>query len=386
MLIKRYLEPQLQKALKSKLYPAIILFGPRQVGKTTLIKEIIAKTKLKYKFITCDDPDVIRTFKDIGIAGLKRIIGDNRLLVLDEAQKIENIGQILKLIIDNIPKVKLLVSGSSSFELANKLSEPLTGRKITFLMYPIAIFELNKKDEMIEIKSNLDRYLRFGMYPKIFQFKDDIELQNYLTELSGDYLYKDILDFQKIKNNEQMRRLLVSLALQIGQEVSYTELSNSVGVDQKTVMRYVDLLEKSFIVFKLPAFSRNQRNEINKSRKIYFYDLGIRNAIINNFNNLELRNDIGQLWENFLMLERIKRDKSDKIKKNYYFWRNYNQQEIDLIEEAGGQLNAFEFKWKNGKFKASDFLKTYQNSKIEIINQNNFIDFLFTSPKTSDKK
>ncbi len=364
-------------ALASDLYPAVMLYGARQVGKTTLIQQVIKQHHFSPQFFACDDPAVIDLFQEINVERLKRIVGGHSLLVLDEAQRINQIGQILKLIIDYIPGVKLLVSGSSSFELVNQLSEPLTGRKKSFLMFPLALLELYNEDQMIALKSNISQYLRFGLYPKTLQFKNENELQNYLIELTGDYLYRDILELRQVRNNEQMRRLLTALALQVGQEVSYTELANMVGIDQKTVIRYVDLLEKSYIIFRLPAFSRNQRNEIMKSRKIFFYDLGIRNALVRNFNELKYRDDKGRLWENFLIMERIKRDQSRQIHKNYYFWRTYEQQEIDLIEEYGGELKGFEMKLGAGKAKAVQFLRSYPGSTVEIITQDNFETFVF---------
>ncbi|MCK5847608.1 MAG: ATP-binding protein [Caldisericia bacterium] len=376
MHITRYLESQILQTFESSLYPAIMIYGARQVGKTTLLHKLMEKIHSNTKFLPCDDPSVKDLFDTISIERLKRVVGNYELIILDEAQKIPNIGTILKLMIDYIPGIKIFVSGSSSFELANQLSEPLTGRKITYRMYPISLSELYKPDQIVQLKSNLDFYLRFGLYPKTFQYSHDQSLENYLIELTGDYLYKDILEFRQIRNSEQLRRLLTALALQIGQEVSYTELGNIVGIDQKTVVRYIDLLEKSYILFILPAFSRNQRNEINKSRKIYFYDLGIRNALIRNFNELKYRNDTGHLWENFLLIERMKRDSALGIQKNYYFWRTYEKQEIDLIEEYGGKLQGFEFKLYKGKVKAKSFLETYPNSSVKVINQENFEEFV----------
>lgn len=376
MIITRYLENRIQEALTSDLYPAIILYGARQVGKTTLLKQLIKKTHFTHRFFACDDPTVADMLKGFNVERLKRLIGPHQLLIFDEAQTIPNIGLLLKLIIDYIPGVKLLVSGSSSFELANQVSEPLTGRKITYTLYPLALSELYQPHQLIEQNAMLPHFLRFGFYPKTLQFKKDPDIELYLNEMSRDYLYKDAIQLQLIKNHEPMQRLIVALALQIGQEVSYTELSRTVGIDQKTVIRYIDLLEKSFIIFKLPAFSRNQRNEINKSRKIYFYDLGIRNALIKNFNDPSIRADIASLWENFLIIERIKNDAAKGLVKNYYFWRNYAKQEIDWIEEYGGEFHGYEFKWKSGKIKASDFIESYPGSKIEMITQDNYVEFI----------
>ncbi|MCE5224095.1 ATP-binding protein [bacterium] len=376
MMITRYLENKIQQALTSDLYPAIILYGARQVGKTTLLKQLTKKTNLSHRFFACDDPAVADMLSGFNVERLKRLIGSHQLLIFDEAQTIKNIGLLLKLIVDNISGVKMLVSGSSSFELANQISEPLTGRKITYTLYPLALSEIYQPEQLIEQKAMLPHFLQYGFYPKTLQFKEDSDIELYLNELSRDYLYKDAVQLQLIKNNESMQRLIMSLALQIGQEVSYTELSRTVGIDQKTVIRYVDLLEKSFIIFKLPAFSRNQRNEINKSRKIYFYDLGIRNALIKNFNGPSIRADIGALWENFLIIERMKNDAAKGLVKNYYFWRNYAKQEIDWIEEYSGELHGYEFKWKSGRTKASNFLESYPGSTVETITQDNVDEFI----------
>ncbi|MBU4210847.1 ATP-binding protein [Patescibacteria group bacterium] len=379
MYIKRYLHEPILELLKKKQKKnrVIVLYGPRQVGKTTLIKELIKGCGLKTKFFACDDPDIKSLLSGIGLSKLKTLVAGYDLVVFDEAQRIREIGTMLKLLIDYLPKKKVLVSGSSSLDLANKISEALTGRKKTFFMYPLSLGEVYLKKDEMDIKTGVDRIMRFGTYPVAFSLSDEMEVEDYLLELARDYLYKDALEYQQVKNTEQIRKLLVALALQIGQEVSYTELANTVGVDQKTVVRFIDLLEKSFVIFRLSAFSRNLRNELNKTRKIYFYDLGIRNALIKNFNNFELRNDKGNVWENFLIVERMKRDAVKKERKNYYFWRTYDKKEIDLIEERGGKLNGFEFKWNSRSFKKPKlFLEKYKSSSLSLVNRENFLDFV----------
>lgn len=356
-----------------------MLLGARRVGKTTLIKEIISTIPDKIQFFNCDDPDIKNKFTNIGLNTLKRLLQNSKLVVFDEAQRIKNIGIILKMIVDEMPEKKILVSGSSSLELSNEIREPLTGRKKTFHLYPISfleIYEHNKKDN-ISTESYLKEILKFGTYPKTFSFNKDSDKKEYLLELATDYLYKDVLEYQQVKNPEQLRKLLQALALQIGNEVSYKELANLVGLDQKTVVRYLDLLEKSFVIFRLPALSRNIRKEISKSRKIYFYDLGIRNALIKNFNDHEIRNDIGNMWENLLISERIKRNFYQGKLRNYFFWRTYDQKEIDFIEEYDGKFSAFEFKWKKDKFKKPvEFLENYAQSTIKLINKDNFLNFI----------
>ncbi len=377
MKIKRFIKTQVEQALKPGL--AIILLGARRVGKTTLIKEISDGTKEKVQFLNCDDPIVREKFSNIGLDELKRQLAPFDLIIFDEAQRIKNIGLTLKMIVDEMPTKKLLVSGSSSLELANEVSEPLTGRKKTFQLFPISFLELfqHTKQDLLATESYLDDALRFGTYPKVLSLGNEKDKIDYLSELAWDYLYKDALEYQQIKNPELIRKLLSALALQIGQEVSFPELASIVGVDQKTVMRYLDLLEKSFVIFRLSALNRNMRKEIAKSRKFYFYDLGIRNALIKNFNNYDIRADKGYAWENLLVIERVKRDFYRRERKNYYFWRTYDQKEVDFVEESGGKLNGFEFKWNKEKIKpAADFLSAYPNSEIKLINRDNFLDFV----------
>lgn len=377
MLIKRSITPQVKNALVPG--KVIMLLGARRVGKTTLIKKVQEEFAGKSRFFNCDDPQVREILTDISAQELNQLLQYDSLVIFDEAQRIKNIGLTLKLLVDEIPEKQVLVSGSSSLDLANEITEPLTGRKKTFYLYPLSFFELFEfyNHDKVALASQLDLAMRYGTYPDVFDQPDKEEKTEYLLELSQDYLYKDALEYQEIRNPEQLRRLLTALALQIGQEVSYTKLAKTVGVDQKTVIRYIDLLEKSYVIFRLPALSRNLRKEINKSRKIYFCDLGIRNALIRNFNPYDLRSDRGQAWENFLIAERIKRDSYSKVFKNYYFWRTYDQKEIDFVEEHGGTLVGYEFKWQKDTLKEpTEFLQTYEDSVVKLVNKKNYLDFV----------
>jgi predicted AAA+ superfamily ATPase len=377
MLIDRAIASQVKGALTPG--KVIMLLGARRVGKTTLIKQVEEGYLNTSCFFNSDDPQVRELLTGISAQQLKQLLKNYDLVIIDEAQRIKNIGFTLKLLVDEIPDKKVLVSGSSSLELSNEITEPLTGRKKTFYLYPLSFLELFEfyHHDRVALTSQLDMAMRYGSYPDVFDQPDHIEKAEYLLELSQDYLYKDALEYQEVRNPEQLRRLLSALALQIGQEVSYTELANIVGVDQKTVIRYIDLLEKSYVIFRLPALSRNLRKEINKSRKIYFFDLGIRNALIRNFNPYDLRNDKGQAWENFLITERIKRDTYSKVFKNYYFWRTYDQKEIDFVEEHGGTLVGYEFKWQKDTFKEpTEFLESYEDSRVELVNKKNYLDFI----------
>ena len=375
--ITRTIQPLVERSLIPGR--AIILLGPRRVGKTTLIKDVMARRNEEVAFYNCDDPDVRERFTNIGLSALKRLLAHAETIVFDEAQRIRNIGLVLKMIVDEMPQKRVIVSGSSSFDLSNEVSEPLTGRKKTFVLYPISVLELHEQEKHnpIATDSYLGELLRFGSYPHTIELSDAKEKEEYVVELAGDYLYKDALEYQQVRNPEQLRKLLTALALQIGHEVSYTELGSLVGIDQKTVVRYCDLLEKSFVIFRLPALSRNPRTEISKTRKIYFYDIGIRNALIKNFNSYDVRSDKGDAWEQFVITERIKRDAYRQQKKNYYFWRTYSQKEVDLIEEAGGHLSAFEIKWsETAKSGTNQFLKEYPTSSTDLISRESYLDFV----------
>ena len=372
-MIKRILEAKIRKRIGSN--KAIVLLGARQTGKTTLLKTIF-EDKPDVLWLNGDSPETRLTFEDITIKRLKKIIGRNKFVIIDEAQRIKDIGIKMKLIIDQFPNIQLVTSGSSSFELANEINEPLTGRKWAYKLYPISYKELLDHYGYYYEKLELENRLIFGSYPEVVTADEDkIEI---LNTLASDYLYKDILVWNKIKKADKILKLLQALAFQVGSQVSYKEIGKTIGLDNQTVESYIDLLEKAFVIFRLPSFSRNVRNELKKSKKIYFYDNGIRNAIIANFNSLSLRNDIGALWENFLISERIKHTAYNNIYCNKYFWRTTAQKEIDYIEERDGKLYAFEFKWNNmRKTKLpKTFLNAYPDSKTQVIHQDNFEAFL----------
>ncbi|MDP2386613.1 MAG: ATP-binding protein [Bacteroidota bacterium] len=369
------IERAIQQRIESKFFKgkAIILLGPRQVGKTTLIQSIL-KNK-PHLFLDGDDASIRILLSEPDTFSLKQLIGKHTIVFIDEAQRIPGIGITLKLITDQIKQVQLFVSGSSALEINDKTQESLTGRKWEYNLYPISWEELEQSIGFFAAEQQLEHRLVYGMYPDVINHIEDEH--QVLQQLANSYLYKDILTLTGIKKPEMLERLLQALALQLGSEVSYNELANLLGIDKLTVMRYINVLEKSFIVFQLNSFSRNQRNEIKNNRKIYFYDNGIRNMIINNLNPLDLRSDKGALWENFLISERIKKQAYHQEYINHYFWRTVQKQEIDFVEEANGAINAFEFKWKSGGRKKipNSFLETY-SATGKIIDRGNFREFV----------
>lgn len=373
MLITRKIREDLQKSLfKGKI---VILYGARQVGKTTLVKSIIKEYPKDSLYLNCDEIDVREALTDKTSTELKSFIGNSRLVVIDEAQRVKNIGLTLKLLVDNFPETQIIATGSSSFELSGKIKEPLTGRKTEFFLYPFSVGELSEVNSPLELNRLLEDLLIFGSYPGVIFAGTDRE--KILRELATSYSYKDVLAYQDIRNPELLEKLLQALALQVGSEVSYTELAQLLGVNKVTIESYIRILEQAYIIFRVGPFSRNIRNELKKKRKIYFYDLGLRNALINNFNPLSLRQDSGALWENFLIVERIKRNNNLGVSNNIYFWRTTDGKEIDYIEDGGGALSAYEFKWQKNSFNApKEFLKTYQNGTIKLVNKDNFLEFL----------
>jgi predicted AAA+ superfamily ATPase len=370
-MINRILYNSLEKNVKKN--KAIVLLGPRQVGKTTLIQEFLKKKDCL--FLSGDDPEVRVLLEDAGTSKLKAILGNYEWVFIDEAQRIKGIGLTAKLITDNFKKVQLFISGSSALEINDHTQEPLTGRKYEYQLFPISWEEFEKNVGYLEANSQLEERLIYGMYPDVINRRSEAAV--ILKQLTSSYLYKDILSITGIKKPDLLEKLLRALALQLGNEVSYNELSKLLEVDKATIAKYIDLLEKLFIIVKLNSFSRNQRNEIKHNRKIYFYDNGIRNMLINNLNPLDSRNDKGALWENFLITERLKVQHYHLLFTNNYFWRTVQKQEIDFVEERNGKLVAYEFKWKkknSDKIPAS-FLEKY-NATGTIIDKDNFRDFV----------
>ncbi len=374
MLIKREIQEKIEKDLWEK--KIIIVYGARQVGKTILVNQILEKYSDNSEYYNCEESDVTEGLSAGTSTALKNFFGEKKLIILDEAQKIRDIGIKLKLLVDNYPKMQIIATGSSSFELANVVNEPLTGRFYSYQLHPFSIFELKQIYSETEINRLLERFLRLGLYPEITKLGEQ-EAQKQISLIANNYLFKDIFTFQEVRNPEVLTKLSQMLALQLGNEVSLDELANSLGVSIETVERYIILLERAFVIFRLPAFSRNLRTEIKKSRKIYFYDCGIRNALIRNFNSLNLRSDVGALWENFCITERIKANQRKDLSPNQYFWRTYSQKEIDYLEERDGQLFAFEFKWNKKKTKIpKEFLNVYKNAELKTISRENYFKFL----------
>ena len=373
--------PRFYDNLSSYLKPnkVLFIFGSRQAGKTTLLKKFLSENKDKFRY-KLDSGDDINLHAVLGSSDFKKIIEYAKgydLIAIDEAQRIKGIGQGLKIMVDQVPNLKAIVTGSSSFELAGQIGEPLTGRKITLALYPLSQIEMGNIYNDYELKSRLDDYLIYGAYPEVLTNEFINDKKRILEELVGSYLLKDILELEKVKSSKLLLDLLRLLAFQIGSEVSLSELGKQLGIEGKTVARYLDLFEKSFVIINIRGFSRNLRKEITKKSKYYFLDNGIRNAIIANFNPLEIRDDIGKLWENFLVVERIKKQSYHQIYANNYFWRTWNQKEIDWVEERDGKLFGYEFKWKSKPLKAAAaWTENYPDASLEIIDKENYLEFV----------
>ena len=378
-MIARILEKQIVDRLSSS-NKIIVLYGSRQAGKTTLISGLLKKLPYKTLSVNADRQEFTDVLSSRNFGRLQRLVSGYELLFIDEAQRIQDIGINLKILHDELPDLKIIATGSSSFELANTMKEPLTGRTWTFTLFPIALLELNGSYNRFELDQKLDDFLLFGMYPEVFSFDNTLDKTQYLQELSSAYLYKDILELADIRNARAIYDLLRLLAYQIGSTVSMNELARQLGLSKETVTRYIDLLEKAFVVFRLSGFSRNLRKEIVKMDKIFFYDLGIRNAVIENFNELSRRRDVGQLWENFVIIERIKLMNYLRQYSNRYFWRTYTGAELDYVEEMRGQLNGIEIKWGKKVAKAPrTWLETYSEATFQSINRENYLDFILPS-------
>jgi len=373
-MIPRFLQPNIEKRLfKGK---AILLFGARQTGKSTLTEALLKSQGHPWITLSGDDSDVREALSNTNATKLRAIIGDKRILLIDEAQRIENIGLTLKIITDQIKDVQVIATGSSSFELSSHVNEPLTGRKYEFQLFPLSFGEMAAHHGLLEEKRMLEQRMRFGYYPEIVTHP--VEAEERLKLLAGSYLYKDLLMLEQIKKPALLEKLLKALAFQVGSEVSFTEIGRTIGSDRKTVEKYIDLLEKAFVIFQLPALNRNVRNEIRKGKKVYFLDCGIRNSIINDLRPLAARTDVGALWENFVIVERMKQLRYKEVEAKHFFWRTFQQQEIDLIEETGDGLTAIECKWnQNAKVRfPQTFTENYLGSKTRVMSPGNLEDVL----------
>ncbi|MBN1925526.1 MAG: ATP-binding protein [Prolixibacteraceae bacterium] len=374
-----YIVRELSENIIRKIQPnkVVIVLGARRVGKTVLVKEILEKVNEPALILNGEDINVHDKLANRSVENYKQILGSFKFLFIDEAQKIPDIGLKLKLMVDEIEGLKIIVSGSSSFDINNKTGEPLTGRKYTFNLFAFSENEYNQVENKISKIDKLRERLVFGNYPELLHLPDKENKIDYLNEMISAYLLKDILAFENIRNSQKIFNLLRLVAFQIGGEVSMQELGNQLGISKNTVEKYLDLLSKVFILHKVGGYSRNLRKEISKNSRWYFLDNGIRNAVIANFNPIEYRNDVGVLWENYMISERLKYQEYKRISSNNYFWRTYGQQEIDWVEEREGSLFGYEFKWKESKVKVpSQWEKAYPGSSFEVINKDNFENWL----------
>lgn len=376
MYIPRLIEPKIKEWLfRGKI---ILIYGARQTGKSTTVKKILDEYPGEGKYFNGDEASTQKIFQDAGDASvLSKIIGTQKLIVIDEAQKIENIGLKLKILADNFPHQQFIATGSSSFDLANKVGEPLTGRAIQFWLHPLSLKELAGVFDRVEINAQLENLLIYGTYPSVVLASSLEEKTVILKQLASDYLYKDVLSFDRIRKNETLKRFTEAVSLKVGNGVSYNELANLLQIGKQTAVSYLDILEQGFIIFRLTSFARNLRQEINRSRKVYFIDTGVRNVLINNLNPLSLRNDVGAVWENFVVGEFKKGQYWPATTTPLYFWRTYQQQEIDLVREEDGKLKALEIKWqKKHNLPPKTWREAYPNSTWESITRENYLDKL----------
>ena len=369
---------KLYQIIQEKMFAgkAIIILGARQTGKSTLLRQIQQQTSETTRFLDCDDPQIRKLLEGQSTPNLSRLVADTRVVFIDEAQRVTNIGLSLKQIHDNNPEIQLIVSGSSSFDLVNEINEPMTGRKWEYQFFPLSFGELTEHFSLLDEMRLLETRLVYGSYPDVVNNPGNEK--EILKNLTSSYLYKDIFDIKELRKPRLLDNLLQQLAFQTASEVSFNELANALQVNIATVEKYIYLLEQAFIIFRLPSFSRNIRNELKKSRKIYFYDNGVRNMIVSNFNSVNLRNDVGQLWENYLIAERFKHIAYNNMYCNRYFWRTTQQQEIDYIEEHSGKIYAYEMKWNpNKKSRLSKtFANAYPNHEFQVINRDNYMSFI----------
>lgn len=356
----------------------IVLYGPRQAGKTTLINNFLLKTNYKHKFTTGDNLSTRKVLMSQDLKKINDYVQGYELLIIDEAQRIPDVGWGLKLLVDHNPDLKIIITGSASLDLSYKLGEPLVGRMFTYTLFPVSQFELSQKINGYELRQQKEKYLIYGSYPEVIEAENDSQRTQILTELVNTQLLKDIFDLERIKKPKLLLDLLKLLAFQVGSEVSLTELGNTLEVDKKTIARYIWLLEQVFVLKRVGGFSRNLRKEITKMDKFYFIDNGVRNAVINNFNNLDTRNDVGLLWENFVLMERLKKQSYQPIYANNYFWRTWDQKEVDWVEERDGYLFGYEVKWGRSRSDKSknEWLNNYQEAKFEVVTSKNYLDFI----------
>lgn len=374
-MIYRDLQNSIEKWIwKGKI---LVIYWPRRVGKTTLAKSLLKKYGNPRDYLDADQLDVRQSLESQNKDRLKSTLGNTKFIVIDEAQRVRNIGLNLKILVDNFPEIQIIATWSSSFDLAQEINESLTGRQIEFHLWGISIAELGQLYSRHQLNSKIPDFLRFGMYPDSILSQDYTLTETLLRNIASNYLYKDVLEHENIKKPDLLVRLLQALALQVGNQVSDNELATLLGVGRATILRYIDLLEKSFVIFRLPSFARNLRNELKFSKKIYFYDVGIRNALISQFQPIELRSDIGWLWENFLISERYKHLQNHLLYRNTYFWRSHTQAEIDYIEEYNGKLSAYEFKWGEKPIRIPKaFRDAYPESQFLGVNRHNFSEFI----------
>ncbi len=369
----------LQKKIEERMAPgkAMLIYGARRVGKTFLLKEIVKRYKGKSVILNGEDIDVHNMLQNRSVSNYRHLFGDLDLLAIDEAQSIPDIGHIIKLIVDEIEGIKVVATGSSSFDLLNKIGEPLVGRASQFMLTSFSVKEIAQIQSGIEIKQNLTNRLIYGSYPEVVGMTSNNMREEYLREIVNAYLLKDILAIDGLRNSAKMNRLLQLIAYQAGSEVKYDELGKQLGMHRETVEKYLDLLAKVFVIYKIRAFSRNMRKEVSKAGKWYFYDNGIRNAVIGDFKDANNRHDMGELWENFFITEKIKENQNMLLHQQLHFWRTYDQQEIDLIVEKGDNINAYEMKWGKKTPKVpGGFSKAYPTAQFNVVNPDNYLNFL----------
>lgn len=374
-----FIQRQLQSIVTDSIFKGkiVIIYGARQVGKTTLVRKIAKETGQSFGYLNCDEMDVLSQLQQADTSdALRQLMGNTKLVIIDEAQRVQNIGLKLKLLADTYPDIQLLVTGSSAFDLANEVTEPLTGRSNEFWLFPLSTDEVWQQSTPLTRERDLEKWLIYGSYPGIWNLDSNEEKAIHIKQLASNYLYKDVLKFNKVKNSETILKLLQALALQIGSEVSFNELAATVGVSKQTIASYIDLLEKVFVIFSLKPYSGNLRHALNKKRKIYFLDVGIRNAVINNLNPLALRDDVGKLWENFVIAEKYKKQLGLGYKTNLYFWRTYQGQEVDLVEEKNGALIGWEIKLKPKMRKQPKDWALYPNATWQQVDRQNYRDFI----------